>query len=170
MCEQIICDACTKKTLQQIKSGKFQCCPAKLSASGLPNLVPPGLPRQQWQEHHITHKIHTNKQMSLNKLKQVQYTLKHTFKGSQVQLKLKRFYYNGLLHPTAEPGATKFGNLEPMSLLDITDTETPMLNPVPPTSEIWSHWFEQTEQMQKQTTKLESTKSQISLPPLSSHT
>jgi hypothetical protein len=45
-------------------------------------------------------------------------------KGSQVQLKLKRIYYMGLLHPTAKFGATGSGNLVPPSLPARGDTET----------------------------------------------
>jgi hypothetical protein len=46
-------------------------------------------------------------------------------KGSQVQLKLKRIYYMGLLHPTAKIGATGFGNSVPLSLPDRDRAEEP---------------------------------------------
>jgi hypothetical protein len=45
-------------------------------------------------------------------------------KGSQVQFKLKRIYYMGLLHPTAKTGATGSRNSVPPSLPARRDTET----------------------------------------------
>jgi hypothetical protein len=57
--------------------------------------------------------------------------------GSQVQLKLKRIYYKGLLHPTAKTGATGFGNSVPPSLPDRRDTENRLKHTKTGATEIW---------------------------------
>jgi hypothetical protein len=55
-------------------------------------------------------------QMSLNKHKRFTTQFKHTFKGSQVQLKLRRIHYKGLLHTVAKTGATGFGRSRALRL------------------------------------------------------
>jgi hypothetical protein len=69
-------------------------------------------------------------------------------KGSQVQLKLKRIYYMGRLHPTTKTGATGSGNLVPPSLPDRRDTETHQ-NRCHRDQETGSTGFVQTEQNNK---------------------
>jgi hypothetical protein len=79
-------------------------------------------------------------------------------KGSQVQFKLKRIYYMGLLHPTAKTGATGSGNSVPPSLPDRRDTETHQ-NRCHRDLETGSTGFVQTEEMQSRTTSFQSTTS-----------
>jgi hypothetical protein len=93
-------------------------------------------------------------------------------KGSQVQLKLKRIYYMGLLHPTAKTGATGSGNSVPPSLPARRDTETHQNRchrdletgstgfvQIEQMQETGSTGFVQTEQMQSRTASFQSTTS-----------
>jgi hypothetical protein len=94
--------------------------------------VPPVLPRQPCQKviHH-PYKITLTCNWVLISIKRFTTHFSTHNKGYQVQLKLKRFYYMGMLHPTAKTGAIGFG---PPSLPDRDSWDTDTLKLVP----LWS--------------------------------
>jgi hypothetical protein len=123
VCEHLNRDACNKQALQHTEQekavlfGQTRCHRvAKLGATGF---VQAALSKAL----HHPYKITLTCNLVLIGMRRFNTHFNTHNKGSQVQLKLKRIYYMGLLHPTAKTGATDSGNTVPPSLPARRDTD-----------------------------------------------